>query len=564
MLSTDAKYARQDWAVEVPGEDDGDDEVEPGIAGDRSLVLQEAAHHYGVSLPFPGGSVSPGETGEAFVLQYEVRLTQGLECGGAYVKVLEDDGADEWKSLTADTPYIIMFGPDRCGATNKVHLIIRHKNPVSGEWSEHHLQSPPTPKADKNSHLYTVIIRPDNSFEILIDGSQARAGSLLDDFDPPINPPREIDDPEDEKPIDWVDEAKIPDPDATKPDDWDEDAPKRIVDPDAVKPDDWLDDAEESIPDPDATIPADWDEEDDGTWEAPMVPNPVCAAVSGCGEWKAPVIDNPNYKGKWSPPMIDNPDYIGEWEPRKIPNPTYFVDEHPAALPAMAGVAIEIWTMSAGLAFDNVLVTSDEDAAADFGDATWAIKHAAQKEQAAAAKKRAEAAERLRKYEEGGFMNVFNYWLVEGIEAGVANPIPAGIALLAFVGGLFWCCLKMAGGDDDVAYGHGHSHDGDHAHGSDDDADIDPKAKPRTDAARAAAAAALGKSGDDDAAEAKGHDGETTDEPADDGEEKDSGDADAVEAEDEPKEEVAAAKPKQSSTRRRNKPKSKRVPLSGD
>ena len=39
---------------------------------------------------------------------------------------------------------------------------------------------------------------------------------------PSVNPPKEIDDPEDKKPADWVDEAKIDDPDASKPDDWDE------------------------------------------------------------------------------------------------------------------------------------------------------------------------------------------------------------------------------------------------------------------------------------------------------------------------------------------------------
>ena len=45
-----------------------------------------------------------------------------------------------------------------------------------------------------------------------------------------------IDDPNDSKPSDWVDEAQIVDPDATKPDDWDEDAPKKIPDMDATIP----------------------------------------------------------------------------------------------------------------------------------------------------------------------------------------------------------------------------------------------------------------------------------------------------------------------------------------
>jgi hypothetical protein len=47
---------------------------------------------------------------------------------------------------------------------------------------------------------------------------------------------QEIDDPTDEKPKDWVDEAQIKDPDAVKPDDWDESAPATIPDEDAVKP----------------------------------------------------------------------------------------------------------------------------------------------------------------------------------------------------------------------------------------------------------------------------------------------------------------------------------------
>lgn len=45
-------------------------------------------------------------------------------------------------------------------------------------------------------------------------------GSLLEDMNPPVNPPKEIDDPTDSKPDDWVDEAKIDDPEASKPDDW--------------------------------------------------------------------------------------------------------------------------------------------------------------------------------------------------------------------------------------------------------------------------------------------------------------------------------------------------------
>ena len=98
---------------------------------------------------------------------------------------------------------------------------------------------------------YAVVIkRASKTYEIFIDGSSVKAGSLDTDFSPPFQPPTEIDDPEDFKPDDWVDEAQIPDPDATKPDDWDEDAPREIPDADAEKPSGWLDDEADYIADP--------------------------------------------------------------------------------------------------------------------------------------------------------------------------------------------------------------------------------------------------------------------------------------------------------------------------
>jgi hypothetical protein len=58
--------------------------------------------------------------------------------------------------------------------------------------------------------------RPDNTYEILINDESVKKGSLLEDFDPPVNPPSEIDDPTDVKPADWVDVQQIPDMDAVK------------------------------------------------------------------------------------------------------------------------------------------------------------------------------------------------------------------------------------------------------------------------------------------------------------------------------------------------------------
>jgi len=123
-----------------------------------------------------------------FVFQYEVSAANGFGCDGAYVKLLQKSELNE-ERLHAGSPYTIMFGPDKCGSTNKVHFIFQHKNPITGVFEEKHLRDAPAVKLDKRTHLYTLVIRPDNSFEILIDGESAKKGSLLEDFEPPVNPP---------------------------------------------------------------------------------------------------------------------------------------------------------------------------------------------------------------------------------------------------------------------------------------------------------------------------------------------------------------------------------------
>ncbi|CCJ28189.1 unnamed protein product [Pneumocystis jirovecii] len=109
-----------------------------------------------------------------------------------------------------------MFGPDKCGATNKVHFIFRHKNPKTGKYEEKHLKSPPTIEETKFTTLYTLIVRPDQSFEIRINNKPLKMGSLLNDFEPPVNPDMFISDPTDKKPVGWVDDAKIVDKNAKK------------------------------------------------------------------------------------------------------------------------------------------------------------------------------------------------------------------------------------------------------------------------------------------------------------------------------------------------------------
>lgn len=233
-----------------------------GYESDNGLQLTQEMKHYGLSCqlshPFDFSLQ------QDFVVQYEVRLEESLECGGAYIKLLREDSQSSLEELSNDTPYSIMFGPDKCGSTNKVHFIIQYRNPITGAWSEHHYNETLSAKIDKSTHLYTLHIKADNSFDVYLDMKLAKSGSLLTHFTPPINPAEFIDDPDDVKPSDWVDSATIPDPDAVKPDDWDESQPSKIADKSAVKPAAWDEDAPAMIPDPSAVKPEDWDDEEVG------------------------------------------------------------------------------------------------------------------------------------------------------------------------------------------------------------------------------------------------------------------------------------------------------------
>jgi len=370
-----------EWAVEEPS-------VFPGIEGDKGLVVKNPAAHHAISAKFPKKIDNKGKT---LVVQYEVKLQKGLECGGAYMKLLQDNKKLHAEEFSNSSPYIIMFGPDKCGSTNKVHFIIRHKNPKSGEYEEKHLNAPAIAPIDDLTHLYTLIIKPDQTFEVKIDGESKKSGSLLEDFAPAFNPEKEIDDPKDSKPDTWVDEAKIQDPEAAKPEDWDEDAPFEIIDEAAEKPEDWLENEPQTIPDPEAEKPEDWDDEEDGDWIPPQVPNPKCAEVSGCGPWEKPTIKNPAYRGKWSAPYVDNPAYKGVWAPRKIKNPNYFEDKTPANLEPMGAIGFEIWTMQGDILFDNIYIGHSESEAEKFKAETFDIKNTSEKAQKDAAQPKVDA-----------------------------------------------------------------------------------------------------------------------------------------------------------------------------
>jgi hypothetical protein len=68
------------WSVEPPT-------VFPGIEGDDALVLKTKAAHHAISAPFDA-VLDP--KGKPLIVSYEVKLQKGLDCGGAYIKLLSE------------------------------------------------------------------------------------------------------------------------------------------------------------------------------------------------------------------------------------------------------------------------------------------------------------------------------------------------------------------------------------------------------------------------------------------------------------------------------------------
>ncbi|XP_072519938.1 calnexin isoform X3 [Salminus brasiliensis] len=361
---TDGQKYDGEWVIEEP--------KNQVLAGNKGLVLKSPGHHHAIAAYL---RTVYHFRDKPLCLQYEVLFQNGIDCGGAYIKLLAYSDDLRLSQLNDATPYTIMFCPDKCGSTYKVHFIFRHRNPLTGTYEEKHVRQPEADLSDyftdHSPHLYTLTVYPDNTFEILIDQTLVKKGSLLEDMDPPVVPPHEIEDPEDRKPTDWDDRSHIPDLTVTKPHDWDDEAPQLIPDPTAQRPAGWIEEGEPFVPDPEAQPPHDWSEDMDGEWEAPLIANPACAEAAGCGPWKPPMVPNPAYKGKWKAPMIDNPNYQGKWQPRMIPNPAYFEDPQPFKMSPVGAVGFELWSLTGDVLFDNILVCDNLETAKRWTVDTW-------------------------------------------------------------------------------------------------------------------------------------------------------------------------------------------------
>ncbi|CAE8717925.1 unnamed protein product, partial [Polarella glacialis] len=204
----------------------------------KGLRAASDMHYHGISAKLP---VSFSNRGRDLVVQYSVKHeSEELSfCGGGYMKLLGSDIDQE--NFGGDTPYRIMFGPDICGYDiSRVHLILN--------WNGENLLRKPDINLeydDRNefTHLYTLVVRPDNSYNVYVNLKEKSSGNLHDSWD---FPNKTMDDPEDKKPADWVEV-------------------RRIVDTAAQKPKKWVD--KKRVPDSAARKPDEWDDEEDGEYQ---------------------------------------------------------------------------------------------------------------------------------------------------------------------------------------------------------------------------------------------------------------------------------------------------------
>ncbi|KAL0220025.1 hypothetical protein P9112_005678 [Eukaryota sp. TZLM1-RC] len=325
---------------------------------DLGLKTNVDARFYAYSAKF---NAVHSNKDKPLVLSYQVKNTQERSsCGGSYIKLLPADVDQE--NFNGDSKYIIMFGPDQCGSSKKLHFILSkdESTPANHQWKhvDSHKVRPPT---DKKSHVFTLVVLPDNTYQVYVDKNLKQAGSIADDFD--ILPPK-----------------TIPDPLHVRPDDWDEE--EYIDDPEDLIPDDY---PNEFIPDPEAEKPEEWDEEEDGQWEAPLIKNPEYKP------FKPKRLKNPNYNGKWQEKYISNPEFE---KVSHLENSLYIVEN-------IGAIGFDLWTVESGSVFDNVIVADNLDEVWDFVDNTYGKLHDLENEkhQKAEEQKKKEDEERRKKWE---------------------------------------------------------------------------------------------------------------------------------------------------------------------
>ncbi|XP_031803829.1 calreticulin-3 isoform X1 [Sarcophilus harrisii] len=284
------------------------------IQKDKGLQTTENAKFYAISSRFKPFS----NKGKTLVIQYTVKHEQKMDCGGGYIKIFPSD-LDQ-KNLNGKSQYYIMFGPDICGFDiKKVHVILFYKDQY------HSNKKPIRCKVDGFTHLYTLTLRPDLTYEVKIDTDIIESGNIEEDWNLRLR--------------------KLEKSAMKMPKNWEKSQNDKLSD---VPSQDW----DKHFLDASANKPSDWNSELDG-------------------EWQPSVIQQTKYKHGLKSQNMDNSDYKDVWLHQKIESSGYLQDFELSEYENIGVIGLELWQVRSGTIFDNFLITDDENYAAEFGLKTW-------------------------------------------------------------------------------------------------------------------------------------------------------------------------------------------------
>mmetsp|Transcript_126597 Transcript_126597/g.219455 ORF Transcript_126597/g.219455 Transcript_126597/m.219455 type:complete len:428 (+) Transcript_126597:123-1406(+) len=262
--------------------------------------------------------------GKDLVVQFSVQRTRDTVCADMYMTL--GPPLRNPKRFGRHSPYYIKFGPHKCGGYDaKTLLEFTYKNKTRGK--KHHIG---WVQVNEKPYIYRFILRPGPppEVEVQVNGRQQFIGPYKENWE--LLEPENIDDKEDVKPADWIDDDIMDDTRDRKPRNW--------VD---VK----------RVPDPELEKPPGWDDDEDGEWK--------------------PLKPNPEYLGEWRPKKIQNPNYKGQWKPKTMPNPEFYDDDAVYVHDEIGYVGFNLFQQRGGVFFDNIYIGDSEDEAEDMLKEYW-------------------------------------------------------------------------------------------------------------------------------------------------------------------------------------------------
>ncbi|XP_060040723.1 calreticulin-3 isoform X2 [Erinaceus europaeus] len=197
-------------------------------------------------------------------------------------------------------------GPDICGFDlKKVHVILHFQNQY------HHNKKPIRCKVDAFTHLYTLVLRPDLTYAVKIDGQVVEAGSVEYDWQlTSLRSARRA-----------AARAREQAGAGHQAQDWE----KQFLD----------------------------------------------TSTSTAGEWSpgldgAALLQKPPYQDGLRPEGISGDVWLQEERP-----PSSWAEFDLTEFEDIGAIGLDLWQVRSGTIFDNFLITDDEDYAERFGRATW-------------------------------------------------------------------------------------------------------------------------------------------------------------------------------------------------